>query len=901
MQKSTFSFKDLINSIWLIIVLILTAFLATDLAQTTGKISGTVTQSDGTPVSYATVALVNTPMGAASDAQGRYTIVNVPEGTYQLRASAIGYKAVTTSVTVTGGRTASHNFTLSADVLNLQEIVVTGTISPIPKLESSVAISTITPRELEQANPRSTTEALRYVPGFTRVESSGGEVNENISVRGILGVEYVMFMEDGLPVFPTMHTFFMNADNLFRPDENIQSIEVVRGGSSALFGSNTPGAIINFINKTGGPSFSGIIKATGGTKGLARYDFNVNGPLSNDVRFNLGGFYRYDQGVRYPGFPAIKGGQIKGSITKLLDNGYVRGSFKVINDRNQFILPLPFQNPDDPQYVPGFSDYGAMNTNEANNLVVPTPTGDLKYPLEDGLITQAYWLTGDVSFNFDEGLTIRNMAQFMQDSQGWNGIFTGQPTSVRDYVAGLKLPAGTNASFFYTNYLNAAGQKLPFDLNANNGLAFLSPSQLVTVQKPLSAFQDQLQIVKTFEKKHTVSIGLYAANYTQTNRWYFSDILMDVRDNPRLVDMALSTGGGAPVFSTFNGFRNFVSLYRNGSGSTSIFSGMIGGSFALLPRLRLDLGLRGEIDSYVQDAENQSTVDLDNNPATTYNNEQWGNYSFRHFNRTIRDWAGSIGLNFGLTDQVALYAQANRAYKMPALDEFLDATAQQQIDLFGNRRLVSYEGGIKLSDPLYAFTVNGFWEELTNIVSQGFELNPATGQGVWVIRGNPDNRAYGAEIELSLQPIQGLGLIGVGTYTQAKNVEGSGGAALTAGGIPKWVANISATYSMLGFTAYADFHYVGARTLVNAIYDQATGKYTTYQEYFTLHAYNYMNAGIAYGFPNQGLVLSVDLLNVYQSKGLEEGNPRTPGISSYYFVARPILPRRLTASLSYRF
>ncbi|MGE5400458.1 MAG: carboxypeptidase regulatory-like domain-containing protein, partial [Ignavibacteriales bacterium] len=216
MQKSTFSFKDLINSIWLIIVLILTAFLATDLAQTTGTIRGTVTQSDGTPVSYATVALVNTPMGAASDAQGRYTIANVPEGTYQLRASAIGYKAVTTSVTVTGGRTASHNFTLSADVLNLQEIVVTGTISPIPKLESSVAISTITPRELEQANPRSTTEALRYVPGFTRVESSGGEVNENISVRGILGVEYVMFMEDGLPVFPTMHTFFMNADNLFR-------------------------------------------------------------------------------------------------------------------------------------------------------------------------------------------------------------------------------------------------------------------------------------------------------------------------------------------------------------------------------------------------------------------------------------------------------------------------------------------------------------------------------------------------------------------------------------------------------------------------------------------------------------------------------------------------------------
>ena len=81
---------------------------------------------------------------------------------------------------------------------------------------------------------------LRYVPGFTRVESSGGEVNQNYSIRGILGVEYVNFLEDGLPVYPTMHTFFMNADNLFRFDENIERMEVVRGWRSRSSGP-TPG------------------------------------------------------------------------------------------------------------------------------------------------------------------------------------------------------------------------------------------------------------------------------------------------------------------------------------------------------------------------------------------------------------------------------------------------------------------------------------------------------------------------------------------------------------------------------------------------------------------------------------------------------------------------------------
>ena len=57
-----------------------------------------------------------------------------------------------------------------------------------------------------------------------------------------------------------MHTFFMNADNLFRHDENIDRMEVVRGGTSSLFGSNTPGAIVNFINKTGGEQFAGTMQ-----------------------------------------------------------------------------------------------------------------------------------------------------------------------------------------------------------------------------------------------------------------------------------------------------------------------------------------------------------------------------------------------------------------------------------------------------------------------------------------------------------------------------------------------------------------------------------------------------------------------------------------------------------------
>src|SRR5919112_2385535 len=382
---------------------------AQDAAQT-GTVSGRVVDEQGAGISGAQVFLVRPAIGTQTGANGNYSLNRVPAGTHTLGVRMLGFSPDSASVTVEAGGTATQNFTLSRDPLQLQEMVVTGTQSPRQNLAASVAVTTLTSQEVEQAAPRSSTEMLRYVPGFTRIESSGGEVNQNISMRGILGVEYVMFMEDGMPVFPTMHTFFMNADNLFRFDQNIERMEVVRGGASALFGSNTPGAIVNFINKTGGGEFGGTTRVTGGTQEYARYDLNANGPLGQDWQFNVGGFYRYDHGVRDPGFTGIRGGQLKANLTRQLDNGYIRASVKYINDRNQFILPLPFTDPSNPEYVQGFSNYGAMNTPEGLDLEVPTPDGVLRLPLDNGLRTEATWFTVDAAVDLDENWRIQNTA-----------------------------------------------------------------------------------------------------------------------------------------------------------------------------------------------------------------------------------------------------------------------------------------------------------------------------------------------------------------------------------------------------------------------------------------------------------------------------------------------------------
>jgi outer membrane receptor protein involved in Fe transport len=857
----------------------------------TGVIAGRVTDEAGAPIEGAQVYIVELARDSRTGTDGAYRLVRIPAGVHVVHVRLVGYRTQTTPTTVAAGQTVSRDFRMARDPLNLSTIVVTGTVAPRSNLESSVPITTLSPAVIEQAQPRSTTEMLRYVPGFTRVESSGGEVNENISMRGILGVEYVMFMEDGLPVFPTMHTFFMNADNLFRPDENLATMEVIRGSSSSLFGSNTPGAVINFINKTGGPELATAMRLTGGTQGLGRVDLNVNGPLSDLWRFNVGGFYRYDHGVRDPGYPGIRGGQLKGNVTRLLPNGYLRFSAKVIDDRNQFILDLPFTNPSDPQFVQGFGDYGSMNTNQGLDLRVPTPDGSITLPLGDGLRTSASWFTVNAQLALGGGIVMENAAQVMHNTQGWNAIvpfnafssssFITAPTN----VGGLGYPAGSTFRYVYTNLFDAAGAHLPFT-SAND---LVAPGGEWHVEKPLSAFQDQLQLRKSFGQ-NAVSGGLYFANYTQDNKWYFTDILTDVQDNPNFLDLVVTPPEGAPINVTKNGFRHYISNYVNGSGQSTIVSGVLGGDFVITPRLRASLGGRWEWNNFVQSAENTSNVDLDGNPNTPYDNETWGNASFRHFNRSLHDWAGSLGLNFSVTPNLSVYASAARGYKMPALDEYLNATAEAQVALFDSRHVQSTEAGVKYASSSVGLTLNGFYTMLKNIVSQGAVVG-ADGRTTWIIVTSPENRSYGAEMELVVSPITDLELRGTGTWLRAELGTGAGadiGSRIN--GVPASIGNIAASYRVRDVRLIGDWHYVAKRFV-----DVTNG--------ISLPGYNYFNFGAGYTIPGTGsTTIDVNLLNAFQSHGLEEGNPRIiTGAATNVFLARPLLPRRLTASVRYTF
>jgi len=100
---------------------------ASDLALAqAGRITGTVTSSEGArPVAAAQIVVVGTPLGAATREDGRYTI-SVPPGTYKLRAVRIGFRPDSSTVTVVAGQPATVNFNLTASAVQLSTVVAVG-------------------------------------------------------------------------------------------------------------------------------------------------------------------------------------------------------------------------------------------------------------------------------------------------------------------------------------------------------------------------------------------------------------------------------------------------------------------------------------------------------------------------------------------------------------------------------------------------------------------------------------------------------------------------------------------------------------------------------------------------------------------------------------------------------
>ncbi len=216
-----------------------------------------------------------------------------------------------------------------------EEVVVTGVARGTVKLETSISISSMDYNQVNEYSPRGIAELYRSLPGL-RSEPATGEGNGSIAVRGIPlatgGYKYVQLQEDGLPILQFGDIIVGNVPNFVRGDYTLSRIEAIRGGSASTLTSGAPGGIINHITQTG--------EEEGGSFGLSfgldydelRYDFAYGGPITDNMYGHIGGYWREGEGVREVGYDATTGGHIRATLTRELDNGYIRFRFKHLDE-----------------------------------------------------------------------------------------------------------------------------------------------------------------------------------------------------------------------------------------------------------------------------------------------------------------------------------------------------------------------------------------------------------------------------------------------------------------------------------------------------------------------------------------------------------------------------------------
>jgi outer membrane receptor protein involved in Fe transport len=276
---------------------------------------------------------------------------------------------------------------------DIEKIIVTGNSGKKTKMAASVSTSDIGSDSPILATSRSVAEIIKFIPGL-HSESSGGDGNANISIRGLPitsgGAKYLQLWEDGLPVFEAGDFAFATADIYMRADSNIDHVQSIRGGSSAILASNSPGGVINFISKTGKEGGGSMAVSKGLTYDNTRVDAEAGHNFGNGWYGHIGGFYRVGEGVRKAGYDVEKGGQIKGNLTREFDGGFVRVNFKYLDDHVIGYMPTPMfvsGTNSNPSFsaIPGYNPFrdslqsrhtDTISTTDANGNIVQRHLSD---------------------------------------------------------------------------------------------------------------------------------------------------------------------------------------------------------------------------------------------------------------------------------------------------------------------------------------------------------------------------------------------------------------------------------------------------------------------------------------------------------------------------------------------
>jgi len=780
----------------------------------------------------------------------------------------------------------------------VQQVVVTGVASArgVRKVDSAFSITTATEEQLKQASPSSTADIMKIVPGVY-AESTGGQSGANIEVRGFPSGSdspFVSVQLMGNPIFPPPTLSFFEGSSAFRLDDTVERVEVLRGGPSTIWSNAQPGATMNFILKEGSDTPEGSVRFTTGTGSLRRVDMFYGGKISDGWYGSVGGFYRKTDGVRDAGFPADDGHQLTATLTRKLDDGKLTMYVRNTDDKNAFYTGVPLISSNGGHTIsefPGFNPLtGTLMSGEMRNFTIEAAPGKtLNRDLADGRGLKATVFGADFDQKIGEWSVSNKFNRFDGDLNT-NAMFTGNnPLSMNDYLKAAISSANGNAATVAAagGRLATAGTATYVHGGAVDGNQQVVQAGLWSVEKQLKSFTDELRVSKDIGHGHTLTVGGYFADYSSHDVWYLGNShLMSAVPQASLINVTLNNG----VVVSKNGTDGNVFYAPVASYDGRNTAGFISDEWKVNDRIKVDFGMRHEQQKISGTISNLTSGDTDNNPLTVYNNgTSMPDGSNTYLSRTDSANSFTIGGNYKLAKDTAVFVRANRGHTFISFDDLRGAGNQQTANdrsILPTPKVSQYEIGFKTATQLYSAYINAFHTEFdgiafTQILADGRELHSISGS-----KGN------GLEFELAVRPIENLQLALTGDYQKSEYRDNPQTAGKTVQRQPKLQFRFTPTYRIPfgdGNSAklYATYTSIGERWA-----DQANQQY--------LPSYRTIDAGVLFSLGDK-IEVRLSGTNLNNELGLTEGNSRLTAGGTGPINARPLFGRTWEASVLYRF
>ena len=213
--------------------------------KTDAHIIGHVVSTAGEHIPFATVAILGTTLGTTTDETGHFQLLHLPVGKHLVKAQYVGYKPREEIVNLSKGQTVEIKFTLEPDLLGLEEVVVTGDRNETSRSGASAVVTRITPKLFSMTQSATLGEGLNFCPGL-RLENNCQNCGfTQVRMNGMEG-PYTQILINSRPIFSGLAGVYA-LDMI--PANMIDRVEVIRGGGSALYGSNAIAGTINLILK----------------------------------------------------------------------------------------------------------------------------------------------------------------------------------------------------------------------------------------------------------------------------------------------------------------------------------------------------------------------------------------------------------------------------------------------------------------------------------------------------------------------------------------------------------------------------------------------------------------------------------------------------------------------------